>query len=181
MVDGVPILTLAKEFGVNESALRRRLKPTLAERATGITSMRAVAVKKARALADLDQANREVAAMPPTKQIIVDDLVQQMRVVASHMAGAAEYSASTSRHLAAIANGMAVTIKPSQKLTDADVAKLKQVNALTDLSNAASILPARLLVASRDAAPPPAGRDEISDLSDEDLSAELGRYGIEPA
>lgn len=182
VVDGVPITRLAEQYGLDESSIRRKIKPTLAERARGVTTLRALAEEKVDALESVRTVDAEIAKLPETRQIIVNDLVQRMQSISVHLSCAAEMNASTARKLALLAQAQVDKVKPGRAIDDQARKHIADANYLAKSATEAGALGMGLLSANRDQmrAPPPADPDSVADLTPEELDAELRANGIDP-
>jgi predicted ArsR family transcriptional regulator len=140
VVDGVSINELAKKFKVNESTIRRKIKPLTKtgekRRAKPENPLKTLALQKVAADKTVQNIAEIITALPYSKQDIVLKLVKKLNNVAHHLASAAEYGAMTSHRLAQMANTQAETINPENPMESANV--LLSVKALTELSNAAA-------------------------------------------
>lgn len=178
VVNGEPILKLAKEYGIDESSLRRKLKPNLAEQARGITSLRGLAAKKIKADAEMALVDAELSQLPEHRQLIVHDLVKQLGTISTNLAAAADFGSSTAAHLAGLANRRALKISDKDK----DPATLQHIAALQRLANEAGAPAIAILSANRDMLPKPgAPGGGIAEMTDEEFNEECARYGIDPA
>ncbi len=149
LVDGVSLNALAKEFGVNESSLRRRIKPNKAEAPNSAKSLRAIAEKKVLA----DAASRDIAeciaGLPFAKQQIVFDLARTLSNISQHIGSAAEYSAASAHRLSMLANQQMDQIDevdPLKSIKNLQIAALLQGQA-----NEAGKIPLNLLRANKEA------------------------------
>lgn len=167
-VGGESLYALSQEFGMNESSLRRKIRPNLIERKNGVTTLRDLATKKVKANAAMVEVDAEIEQLPFTRQVIVADLVHQLTAISSHLASAAEFGASTAHRLASIANTKAMGIED----VETSGKELAQIDALTRLSNSAASTGLVLLAANKDTMrnPPPANPN-FNELSDEQLLA----------
>lgn len=146
IVDGESLRSLAKELGINESSLRRKIGAKVVE-AGETENLRELAARKARVDGEAKRVSAEIEALPVAKQMIVSDLARKLGAISMHVASSAEYMAATSHRLSGIVSGM------MDKIDDADPMKsmetLKQVSSLIGLSNEASHIPLNLLKANQ--------------------------------
>jgi hypothetical protein len=125
---------LAKEFGVSDTAIRKRF------------SSQQTKIK--------DVANQVVSAekafqmLPVSSQISAQNLINDLRQVSNHLAGAAKYGAATAHRLSGIANEQVEKIDGSNVI--GSVESLREVAALTKLANEASVIGMGLLNSSKD-------------------------------
>jgi predicted DNA-binding protein YlxM (UPF0122 family) len=148
VVEGESINSLAAEFGINESSIRRKIKPNSAELPKGENPLKLLAQEKVRADAESRRIAEQIADLPYAKQHIVSELARKLTSVSDHLGSAAEHSAATSHRLAALAN------EQVQKVDDAEPEKsmeaLQRVAVLTKLANAASEIGMNLLRANKE-------------------------------
>jgi hypothetical protein len=175
VVDGVTIDALSEEFGVSPTALRRKLRPTPAERAKGIPTLRALALEKA-------VIDGKIAELPETRQIIVNDMAARMKAISVHLSCAAETSAATAHKLTMLANAQANRIDPTKPINDKAREIVSSINAITKTANEAGAMGLNLIAAHRVGLPGAAdtGPDSVADLTDEELAEEMRKHGIEP-
>lgn len=148
VVDGESINALAAEFGINESSLRRKIKPNKAELPKGENPLKLLAQEKVQADAESRRIAEQIADLPYAKQQIVSDLARKLTSISDHLGSAAEYSAATTHRLAAMAN------EQVQKVDDAEPEKsmeaLQRVAVLTKMANASSEIGINLLRANKE-------------------------------
>lgn len=149
-VGGESLNSLAKEFGVNESTLRRKIKPNKAEAQGAAKSLIQLATEKAAVDKAAKSIADEIAELPIARQQIVTDLSRMLSNISGHLAGAAEYSAATAHRLAGIANAKVMEIDDASPLTAQSLDALKGVAALTELANKAAHVPLNLIAANKD-------------------------------
>ena len=149
LVDGISINALAQEFGVNESSIRRKLKPNKAEAPNTKKDLRVIAEKMVQA----DATNKHIAelfgALPQGQQRIVSELARKLSNVSEHAASAAEFSAASMHRLSMLANQqleLVDDVDPLKSIKRLQVAALLQGHA-----NAASSIPMNLLRANKEA------------------------------
>lgn len=135
LIDGESRRALAKEFGITETAIRKRLGSQ---------------VKEIVSVADqLLEAEKSLKALPISSQVSAQNLFQRMRSISDHLASAAEFGAMTSHRLHALAH------QQSAKIDEVDPAKsgetLQTIAALTKIGNAASETAINLLAANKEA------------------------------
>lgn len=144
---GETLRSLAREFGVDEAAIRRRVSPHTPQ-------VRRIAEK----LAD---AQTELAALPVVQQYAALSLADELRQIATSLAGAARAGSDTAHRLAVVANKKVQDLKDSDPLDAKNLETLKGVAALTKLANEAGAMGAGLLSAHKDRMKPP--QDEEGD------------------
>ncbi|WDZ97968.1 Hin recombinase [Herbaspirillum sp. WKF16] len=163
LVEGESLNSLAAAYGVNESSLRRRLKPRAEGKSSSPEQLKQLATNKARVDAEQDAIRQQIAALPYAKQEIVADLARKLRNTSEHLASAAELGAATAHRLSRLAN------QQLEKVDDIDplisLRALQGVGTLTRLANVASEIGLNLLRANKDAMQPedePPGPVEVT-------------------
>lgn len=128
---------LAREFGVSETAIRKRLGSQTKQ------------IK--------DVANQLVAAetafreLPISSQISVRTLADRLKSISEHLCSAAEYGAMTAHRLSGIAQGKVGKIDDAEPLDEASRKELSDIAVLTRMANEASDIGVNLLKANKDA------------------------------
>lgn len=148
IVDGVSLCALAKEYGVNESSLRRRIGAKINAEESVKDELRDLAARKARSDIEAEKISREVAELPVVRQMIVNDLARKLSSISNHVASSAEYMASTSHRLSGIANSLMDKVDDVEPEKSVDV--LQKAAVLIRLSNDAAHIPLTLLKANQD-------------------------------
>jgi transposase-like protein len=148
LVDGVSINALAAEFGVNESSIRRKIKPGKAASPGGKSPLHVLAEEKVRAEAEAKRVTAQIAQLPQTQQLIVSDLARKLVNVSQHIGSAAEISAASAHRLSMLANQQLEKVDDVNPLSSA--AELKTFEALQSMANGASQIPMNLLKANKD-------------------------------
>lgn len=150
LIEGESINSLAAEFGVNESSIRRKIKPNKAELRNGEKPLQALAQEKVEADATVRRIAEQIAELPIARQQIVTGLAQKLTNISEHLASAAEYGAATAHRLAGIAHGKAAEIDDAKPLNEESIGALKGIAALTRLANDASEIGVNLLRANKE-------------------------------
>lgn len=151
LVDGESINALAAEFGVNDSSVRRKIKPNKAELPNGAKPLPVLALEKVQADREVRRIAEQIAELPVAKQQIVSDLARKLTNISGHLASAAEYGAATAHRLAGIANAKAQEIDDAAPLTGDSMEALKGIAGLTKMANEASEIGVNLLKANKEA------------------------------
>lgn len=146
IVDGESLRNLAKEYGVNESSLRRKIGPKVVD-AGETEDLRDLAGRKARSDIEAKKISQELEALPIAKQMIVSDLARKLAAISNHVASSAEYMAATSHRLSGIANSLMDKVDDADPMKSSDV--LQKAAALIRLSNDAAHIPLNLLKANQ--------------------------------
>lgn len=154
LLDGESVYSLAIEYGVNESSIRRKVKPNKADKAEfgekTAPELRNMAVRKIAADAESRDVAQAIATLPYAKQQIVMTLAQRLTNISEHLGGAAEYGAATAHRLAGIANGRVAQIDDAKPLDEQGMVELKGIAVLTRMANEASEIGVNLLRANKD-------------------------------
>lgn len=163
VVDGESINSLAAEYKVNESSLRRRLKPRVEGKSSSPEQLKQLATNKARSDAEQEAIRQQIAALPYAKQEIVADLARKLRNISEHLASAAELGAASAHRLSLLAN------QQLQLVDDVDPLKsmkaLQGVATLSRLANITGELGMNLLRVNKDTMNPddePPGPVEVT-------------------
>jgi NAD-specific glutamate dehydrogenase len=151
LVDGESINSLAKEFKVNESAIRRKIKPNKAEGETQPKSLISLANEKVSAEKALRNISEQISELPIARQQIVTDLTQKLMNISTHLGSAAEYGAATAHRLSGIAHMKANEIDDAKPLNAESLESLKGIAVLTKMANEASEIGVNLLRANKEA------------------------------
>jgi transposase-like protein len=148
LVDGVSINALATEFGVNESSIRRKIKPGKAASPSGKSPLHVLAEDKVRAEAEAKRVTAQIASLPQAQQLIVSDLARKLSNISEHIGSAAEISAASAHRLSMLANQALEKVDEVNPLSTA--VELKTFEALQKMANGASEIPMNLLRANKD-------------------------------
>ncbi|MDE2454397.1 MAG: Hin recombinase [Burkholderiales bacterium] len=144
---------LGKAFGISEAAIRARFSAQH-------RNVKAVAHQ----LVSAEQALRE---LPVSAQLSALQLVDELRAISMHLAGAAKFGAATAHRLAGIAHGKVAEIDDAAPLDDESLGALRGVAVLTKLANDASHIGVNLLSANKEQIQrmnaPPEGEDDDDD------------------
>ena len=134
VAEGEAIRPLAKEFGVDEAAIRRRVSPQTPQ-------VRRVAAKIA-------ETQAELAALPVAHQHLAVSLADKLRNISQSLASAAELGAKTAHRLQALANSEVAKVDDAEPLQSLD--NLRGVGVLTKLANESAATALNLLSANRE-------------------------------
>ena len=134
VIAGEPIRAVAREFGINEAAIRQRVS-------TQTPRVKMVAEK-------LAEAQTALAELPVHQQYIAVSLAEKLRNISDNLAAAAQYGAQTAHRLSALANSEVAKVDDAEPL--ASVENLKGVAALTKLANESATIALNLLSANKD-------------------------------
>lgn len=153
LIDGESIRALAKEYGVDEAAIRRRINPNKSAKSApdkSGKSLRELAEAKVKAETAVRDISAQISALPVTRQQIVTDLSRKLVNVSGDIASAAEYGAATAHRLSALAHFEVQKIDDAQPLSS--VESLRGIAALTSLANESGKIALNLLAANKDKA-----------------------------
>ena len=149
LVDGESVRSLAKAFGVDEAAIRRKINPQKSAVEKSAKPLRELAEAKIKAESAVREISAEISALPIARQQIVTDLASKLTNISTHMASAAEYGAATAHRLAGIAHMKVTEIDDSAPLAE-NILTLKDISILTKMANESSEIGINLLRANKD-------------------------------
>jgi transposase-like protein len=150
LVGGESIRALAKEFGVDEAAVRRRINPHKSAPEKAGKSLRALAEKQIQAESTIRDISAHISALPVARQQTFNDLKGGLTSISNHLVSAAEYGAMTSHRLSGIAHNKVAEIDDAAPLDDDSLKALKGIAVLTQMSNASAEIGINLLRANKD-------------------------------
>ncbi len=130
--------TLAREYGVDKAQITRRFSQPVAQ-------IKTVANQ-------LLEAEDALRALPLPQQIATVALLDTLRSIGGHLAGAANYGAATSHRLSGIAHAKAMEIDDAAPLNEQSLETLKSISALTRIANDAAATGLNLLNANKELA-----------------------------
>jgi hypothetical protein len=136
LLEGESGRSLAEEFGVSETAIRKKVSSQVAE-------IKNVANQIA-------NAQTALSKLPVSSQISAQTLAQRLMSISNHLASAADYGAATAHRLAGIAHMKAAEIDDGAPLTEEGVQTLKGIAVLSRMANEASDIGMNLLKANKD-------------------------------
>ena len=160
-IGGEPIAKLAKEYSVDESAIRRRIKPDKSGMPSGGSkrkSLRTLAEEKFAAEQALENISEEIGALPMAQQLIVSDLVKSISIIRETLILAAVNSAETAQHLASIALHHAKQIQIGSD-QNTNLTNLKFVMATAQTVNEAAKIPMAVMQSQKGAQPAEVAED----------------------
>lgn len=114
LVDGESINSLAKEYGVNESSIRRKLYPKNAESKKVANSLLELANEKFNIEKQSRKNAEKIAELPIQKQLIVTDIYQQLSNISRLTASVAESEANNAQKLSAVKSVQILNLDPEQ-------------------------------------------------------------------
>lgn len=148
LVDGVSINALATEFGVNESSIRRRIKPNKVASPSRKSPLHALAEEKVRLDAQTKRFTAQIAELPYANQQIVSDLARKLANISEHLGSAAELSAASAHRLSRMANQQMDLVDDVNPMATANFLQAHAV--LQKMANCAMEGPLKLLGANKD-------------------------------
>jgi transposase-like protein len=160
LVGGESINSLAKEFGIAESSVRRKIKPNNAESEKPGNPLLALAQEKVRVEQESREITERIAELPFARQNIVNDLARKLANISMQMGSAAEYAAANTHRLMGIAHLKIAEIDDAAPFSEESRQVMKDVAAVTALANESSKIPLNLLAANKEAFSTPAGDEE---------------------
>lgn len=137
LLEGEKPAALAKEFDIDRAAISRRFSQQ---------------TKTVKSVANqMLAAEDALRALPVAQQLNAINLVDQLRSISGHLAGAANYGAATAHRLAGIASGRAALVDYDAPLGDEGINELKGIAMLQRVANEAGEIGVKLLNANREA------------------------------
>jgi ribosomal protein S11 len=127
---------LAREFKVSKTAISVRFS----KRTETIKSVAQQVVS----------AEAALLALPVSEQKAAVSLIEELRTISTHMAGAARYGSATAHRLLAIANAKVQEIDDADPLNAEGVQALKSIALVTKVANESAVIPTNLLSANKD-------------------------------
>lgn len=137
LLEGEPARALAREYGVSEAAVRKRLSAQCEQIKT-----------VANQLVTAEQAFK---SLPISSQIKARTLADKLIAVSDHLVGAAEFGAATAHRLSGIAHAKVQEIDDAAPLNQESMEALKGVAVLTKMANESSEIGVNLLRANKEA------------------------------
>jgi transposase-like protein len=150
LVDGVSINALAAEFGVNESSIRRKIKPGKAASPSGKSPLHVLAEEKVRTDAESKRITSQIAGLPVAQQVIVSDLARKLSNISEHIGSAAEISAASAHRLSMLANQQLQKMDDVNPLGSESQPHAQAHATLQKMANQAMEGPLNLLRANKD-------------------------------
>jgi hypothetical protein len=157
LLSGEKLRPISREYEIAESTIRTRLSGKTAQ------------IK--------DIANQVITAeqafnsLPISAQISAQSLINDLRAISTHLAGAAKFGSITAHRLAGIANMQLDKIDETE-LTNPEsesIQTLKSVAILTDISNKSAQTGINLLNANKDALQNASSADNLQPLTFEEF------------
>lgn len=159
LLDNEPVYKLAIEYGVNESSIRRRIKPNKAEKADkaevglkSVPELKKIANRKVAADAESRAVTEVIASLPYAHQNVVMTLAEKLSRIGDHLASAAEYGAATAHRLNGIAHDQVGKIDDAEP--ERSMESLQRIAVLSKIANSSAEIGLKLLAANKDIATP---------------------------
>jgi transposase-like protein len=159
LVHGESVNSIAKEYGINEAAIRRKINPKPINPNEKNKSLISLAKESVEAKSKVREISKEIAKLPIGRQSIVSELERSLVAASNGMAMTAENCANVASKMAAYAN--AVSQKIEMDDIDGTMQHAKNSMMFLQMANEASKIPLNLLAANKDKAqekpPAPSG------------------------
>lgn len=149
LIDGESVNSLAKEFGVNEGTIRKKIVPNKSEGKKAANPLVDLAQAKVRAEAAAKSISERISELPLAKQQIVSDLARKLTSISDHLGSAAEHSAASAHRLSILANQQLQRVDEVNPMVS--VNELQAVAALQKMANQSSEIGLNLLRANKEA------------------------------
>lgn len=169
ILGGETINALATEFGINESSVRRKIKPNKAELPNKAKPLRVLALEKIEADKAVQRIAEQIAELPIARQQIVSDLARKLTNISGHIASAAEHSAASAHRLSILANQQLQRVDEVNPMGSEN--ELRAVASLQKMANLSSEIGLNLLRANKDMGielPDDPDTSSVSDLTPEE-------------
>ncbi len=124
---------LAREYGVSKTAISVRVSKR-AETLKGVANQ-------------LVAAETSLRSLPVSEQVITLNLVDELRAISTHLAGAAKYGAATAHRLAGVAHGLVDQIDDADPLRSME--QIKAIAVLGKTANEAASTALNLVAANK--------------------------------
>jgi len=143
ILGGESLNALAKEFGVNESSLRRKMAGKAREAGPVRDQLHDIAARKVQADKASRDVDSEIASLPVVRQMIVSDIVSDLVAISNHMASAGKYKAAAVHRLSALASASLEKVDGDDPVGTAE--HLKNFALFDKLSNDAAHIPLTMM------------------------------------
>ncbi|NKI68947.1 Hin recombinase [Collimonas pratensis] len=148
--------SLAREFGVSKGAISIRFSKR-------IETVKTVANQ-------IVSADRALSLLNVSEQIAVHSLVDDIKAMSTHLAGAGKFGAATAHRLAGIANAKVAAIDDIDPLSEDSMIALKGIAVMTRMANESSEIAVNLLRANKETV------DEINKRSENKAPSGLKHF-----
>lgn len=156
LANGEKAADLSREFGVSKAAVSSRVSKR-------IETVKSVANQ-------IVIADAALRALPVSEQLLTLSLVDELKAISMHLAGAGKFGAATAHRLSGIAHAKAQEIDDAAPLTGESMESLKGISVLTKMANDASQIGVSLLAANKDV---------VSAPHEDDVPSGLGHFYAE--
>ena len=136
LLRGESMASLAREFGVSKSTVSERF----AERNSRVKAAASLAL----------QADSAFKVLGFSERVSAQNLIEELRAVSMHLAGAAKYGSATAHRLSGIAHAKVQEIDDAKPLDAESLESLKGIAVLTRMANESSQIGLNLLNANKD-------------------------------
>ncbi|MBT9491488.1 MAG: Hin recombinase [Paucibacter sp.] len=159
--EGETARALAREFDIDEAAIRRRVNPQTPQ-------IKAVAHK-------LVEAREALAALPVSQQYMALNIADRWRNISNSYTLAAELATKTGHRLHALANAEVCRVDDSGPLSEGSIKTLRSVGVLTKMGNDALVPASNLLAANKAAVEKANADDGMVGISATDRTARIAQ------
>lgn len=136
LIAGEKPAALAKEFGINRSAITRKFSQQ-------VRNVKEVANQ-------IVSAEAALLSLPVAQQLTAISLANDLRAISTHLAGAAKHGAMTAHRLSGIASFKAQEIDDAAPLGTESLEALKGIATLTKVANLSAEIGLNLLRANKE-------------------------------
>jgi len=136
IANGEKAADLSREYGVSKAAISTRVSKR-------IETVKSVANQ-------IVSAEIALHALPVSEQLLTLSLVDELKAISMHLAGAGKFGAATAHRLSGIAHAKAQEIDDAAPLDGESLESLKGISALTKMANEASQIGVNLLSANKE-------------------------------
>lgn len=150
LVDGQSISSLAKEFKVDQSTVRKKINPNKSGQEKAGKSLQALALRKIEVDKQSRDFSQEISQLPMARQAIVEDLARKFTNVMSNMFTAAERGSETASMLATMATAKMRRLDLNGPTTGEDLEEIKFIAGLTETANKAGHMAMTLMGAQKE-------------------------------
>lgn len=150
LVDGQSINSLAKEFKVDESTVRKKINPNKPGRENAGKTLQALALRKIDVDKQARDLSEEISELPMARQAIVEDLARKFTNVMRNVFTAAERGSETASMLATMATAKMRRLDLSGPTTGEDLEEIKFIAGLTETANKAGHMAMALMGAQKE-------------------------------
>lgn len=143
IVGGESLNALAKEFGVNESSLRRKIAGKAKESGPVREQLHDIAARKVQADKASREIESEIASLPVVRQMIVHDIVSDLTAIMNHMASAGRIKSAHVHRMSILADASLEKVDGDDP--EGSAQHLKNYALFDKLGNDASHIPLTMM------------------------------------